>query len=239
MQQKRVRVLEKIAGAIYREWFVHFRFPGYEKAGMVSSMLGPIPKNWEVRSLLDFCEFVRGVEPGSENYTKDAGEGRIRFLRVGDLSKRDSAIYAPKNLVGDKVLMPKDIAITLDGSLGLVRIGLNGGYSTGIRKVVIHDRRAVGWSFAYHLLGSESIQAVIHAHAKGTTIKHAGTAVEHMYFANPPVKLIEEFERITSSILEQVLVLENQIENLRRTRDLLLPRLLSGQINVNHMESVV
>jgi len=230
--QRRIRILEAMARALYCEWFVHFRFPGHEKLPRVASPLGDIPKGWEVRRVAEFAEFARGIEPGSKAYTKESAPNHIKFLRVGDLSKRDSDIFIPLELAEGRILEPLDIAITLDGSVGLVRLGLAGAYSTGVRKVVIGDTSRLGWSFAYQLLMTDSIQATIQAHAKGTTIKHAGTAVAALEFVSPPPALVEQFEKATAPMLKQVLALQDQIQNLRRTRDLLLPRLLSGQVEL-------
>lgn len=230
--QRRISILEEMARTVYREWFVHFRFPDHDKQSRVASPLGDIPKGWEVRKVAEFADFIRGFEPGSEAYSKEPALNRIKFLRVGDLSKRDSEIYIQTELVEGRILEPFDIAITLDGSVGLVRLGLSGAYSTGIRKLVIRDESRLGWSFAYHLLLSDSIQATIQAHAKGTTIKHAGSAVAAIEFVSPPAHLIRQFEMSTAPMLKLILIFQNKIENLRRTRDLLLPRLLSGQINL-------
>jgi type I restriction enzyme S subunit len=185
-----------------------------------------------VRKVSEFAEFVRGFEPGSDAYQKEPGEDRIKFLRVGDLSKRNSDLYIDERLAEGRVLAPLDIAITLDGSVGQVRLGLHGAYSSGIRRVDVKDLSRIGWSFAYHLLLSDASQATIQAHARGTTIKHAGTAVAALAFVSPPSVLIEKFERATAPMLRQVLSLQDQIENLRRTRNLLLPRLLSGHLAV-------
>lgn len=233
--QKRIKILEAMARAVYCEWFVYFRYPGHERHTRVSSCLGRIPRGWEIRKVAEFANFVRGFEPGSNAYKKQPGEGRIKFLRVGDLSKRDSDLYIDARIAEGKILEPIDIAITLDGTVGLVRLGLSGAYSSGIRRVDLKDPSRLGWSFAYQLLLSDSIQATIQAHAKGTTIKHAGSAVADLAFVSPPSSLIDRYEAMTGPMLRQVLKLQDQIENLRRTRDLLLPNLLSGQINMESL----
>jgi type I restriction enzyme S subunit len=230
--QRRIRILDTIARALYSEWFEHFRVPGHKKIPRVASPLGEIPKGWEVRKVADFADFIRGFEPGSEAYNHESSPDRIKFLRVGDFSKRDSATFINAQLAEGRLITPTDIAITLDGTVGIVRMGLAGAYSTGIRKVVVKDKQRLGWSFAYHLLLSHSIQATVHAHAKGTTIKHAGGAVAALEFVSPPPIYIERFENATAPMLKQIIVLQEQIQNLRRTRDLLLPRLLSGQIEL-------
>lgn len=228
--KRRIRLLEEMLRVVYREWFVYYRFPGYENFPRIISSLGDIPKGWEVRKVVEFADFVRGIEPGSEAYARESRPNYIKFLRVGDLSKRDSDIFIPLGLAGGRILEPFDIAITLDGSVGLVRVGLSGAYSTGVRKVVVHDESRLGWSFVYNLLLSDSIQATIQAHSKGATIKHAGTAVAALEFVSPPPALIERFEHVTAPMLKEILALQDQIQNLCRTRDLLLPRLLSGQV---------
>lgn len=230
--QRRIRILEAMSRTLYREWFVHFRFPSHETHARVASTLGEIPKGWEVCKLAELVDFVRGFEPGSDAYTSEPAPNRIKFLRVGDFSKRDSDTFIAAELADGRTLDVQDIAITLDGSVGLVRIGLAGAYSTGIRKLVVRDKARLGWSFLYHLLLSESIQATIQAHAKGTTIKHAGSAVAAFEFVSPPPVLVEKFEWATAPMFHQVLNLQEQMQNLRRTRDLLLPRLLSGQVSL-------
>ena len=230
--QRRIRILESMARALYSEWFVHFRFPRSESCPRVASSRGEIPQGWEVRKIAEFAKFVRGFEPGSDAYKKDPADNRIKFLRVGDLSKRDSDLFVDEDLVDGRILAPEDIAITLDGSVGLVRVGLQGAYSSGIRRVDIQDAKRLGWSFMHQLLLSDATQATISAHAKGATIKHAGSAVAALEFVSPPTEVIAEFENLTAPMLKQVLGLQAKIDTLQRTRDLLLPRLLSGQIDV-------
>lgn len=234
---RRIRILEEMARALYREWFVHFRFPGHETIPRVASPLGLIPKEWKVHHVTDFADFIRGIEPGSQSYATLPSDGLVRFLRVGDFSKRDSNIYVREELLQARLLTPEDIAITLDGSVGLVRLGLSGGYSSGIRKMVLRDPVRLGWSFAFQLLCSEQVQAVIHAHSKGTTIKHAGSAIEKLQFAVPPPSLMSCFETVTAPMLRQRLNLDRAIRNLRQTRDLLLPRLLSDSISFVNTEA--
>lgn len=232
---RRIRILEEMAQNLYREWFVKFRFPGHEKIRMVDSPLGKIPEEWEVQGLSEYVEFVRGVEPGSKNYLTQHEEGHIPFLRVGDLGKRESSIFIEASTAKRRLLNPDDIAITMDGTVGLVSIGLEGAYSSGIRRVVPKKECSIGRAFIFQLLQSEHIQAIIHAHAKGTTIKHASSSIDHMIFACPEETLIDGFEERAVPMREQILALARQNTNLRRTRDLLLPKLISGELDVSEL----
>ena len=66
---RRIQILEDMARSLYREWFVHFRFPGHENTPMVESALGLIPEGWEFVPLRDLCEFTIGGDWGSEEAT--------------------------------------------------------------------------------------------------------------------------------------------------------------------------
>ena len=72
--RRRIEILEEMARLLYREWFVHFRFPGHEDVELVDSDLGSIPEGWTVLRLVEACSLVMGQSPKSEYYN-DVGEG--------------------------------------------------------------------------------------------------------------------------------------------------------------------
>lgn len=233
---QRIKILEEIARNLYDEWFVRFRFPGHEKVKMVDSPLGKIPEGWEIANLADMVDFIRGVEPGSRNYLDYPEAGTVPFLRVGDFGDRASKIFVKEELVNNRILTKEDIALTLDGTVGIVRIGLQGAYSTGIRKVKTRDIKRLPWSYLYFLLLSEYMQQIIKASARGTTIIHAGSAIEHMVSPLPPIEVIRLFDNLTSLVLKSIIILNDKVNLLCRTRDLLLPRLISGELDVSALD---
>lgn len=230
---RRIQILEQMAQEIYKEWFVNFRFPGHEKVKMIDSGtdFGKIPEGWEIEKVKDFVDFARGFEPGSKNYQEQHGEGLIPFLRVGDLGNRQSKIFIKKELVGDRVLNKDDIVISMDGSVGIVRMGLEGAYSSGIRKIIIKSK-ALNKPFVWQLLLSEDIQNIIKEHARGTTILHAGESINQMEFVLSTDRIMKEFFDKEELIMKLLSDLTDQNQNLRRTRDLLLPKLVTGEIEV-------
>ncbi|MDF1541199.1 MAG: hypothetical protein P1Q69_20035, partial [Candidatus Thorarchaeota archaeon] len=177
-------------------------------------------------------EFVRGVEPGSKNYMAVTDEGRVPFLRVGDFGSRSSNIYIDATLAKGKVLEPEDMAITMDGTPGLVSFGMKGAFSSGIRKVIPKEQCGIGWSFIYELLLSDEIQSTVERFAKGTTILHASSSLNHMVFLKPTETLLDLFEDTTAPVLRQILLLNDQNQQLSQARDLLLPRLMNGEVAV-------
>ena len=85
--QRRIQILETMAGALYREWFIEFRFPGHENVTRVSSSLGNIPQGWEVKKIKDVCHLTMGQSPKSEFYNQ-IGEGQPFHQGVTDYGDR-------------------------------------------------------------------------------------------------------------------------------------------------------
>ncbi len=232
---KRIKILEQMADAIYKEWFVKFRFPGYEKVKFIDSELGKIPEGWEVKQLDKYVDFERGTEPGSDNYENFPSNNNIPFLRVGDLGNRNSEVFVNVLLAKDKILNEDDIVVSMDGTPGIVKIGLLGCYSTGIRKLIIKNN-TIKKSFLYFLMLSEHIQNIIKAYSKGTTILHAGESIKHMNFVLPDKLIMEIFDNMVSPMMKEILLIQRQNKILRQTRDILLPKLISGELDVSDLE---
>jgi len=229
----RIQILEQTSQAVYAEWFVNFRFPGHEKVKMVNSgtNFGEIPDDWKVTNLSELVDFVRGIEPGSDNYKSEYKAGRIPFLRVGDLGSRNSNIFIDSDLVGDNVVSKTDIAVTMDGTVGRVAIGFYGAYSTGIRKLVIKNK-IINREYLYLLMLSDFIQDIIKSHAKGTTILHASESIKYMQFVLPNQKIMDDLCILAKPLIDGILVLREQNQNLANARNLLIPKLVTGEIKI-------
>lgn len=211
---KRIENLEEIARVAYEEWFVENQ-----------------PNDWKTEKLNKYVDFVRGIEPGSNSYINENGEGLIQFLRVGDIGSRNSELFIKTELAKGKILKEDDIVVSLDGTVGIVKIGMVGCYSTGIRKLKILNNY-ISKAFLYCLMKSEDIQKSIKANARGTTIMHAGSAVDKMVFTLPPQDVMDEFTEIVEPMIKEILILNKKNKNLISTRDLLLPKLMSGEIEL-------
>lgn len=231
------KTLENMAQAIFKQWFVDFEFPNedgepYKSSGgeMVESELGMIPKGWEVVHLKDKLNFERGIEPGSKNYSKTYFERSIPFYRVGDMLGV-AENYVDKNLINDKTLKTRDVAVSFDGTVGRVVTGLRGSYSTGIRKIYAKKGEYFPNCFIYFLFKTEFIQSTIMQYATGTTILHASESIE--YLAIPyHEEIIKKFVPIIEAIFNTIVNKKKENESLSNTRDILLPKLMSGEIRV-------
>lgn len=227
VNRKRIHLLEEAARLLFREWFVYFNFPGNEKIGFENCL----PVGWERETLSKYVVFKRGVEPGTDNYLESREVDTFPFYRVSDLITRKPEIFVDELQVKGALLEKKDIVVSLDGSVGIVSMGLEGCYSTGIRKLVIKGKR-INRAFLYCLMQSYYIQGIINAYSKGTTIQHAGESIKHMNPILPPQNLMDKFGAIVEPMLDEILNLFDQNQKLAQARDLLLPQLMSGKIEV-------
>ena len=232
---KRIKLLEESARLTYEEWFLRFCIDGKKLDIDPETKL---PFGWQDVLLTDYIDLLRGVEPGSSKYEEVKTDSNIPFIRVGDLSKRDSDIYVSKDLANNKIIDKDDILLSLDGSPGKVRFGLSGCYSTGIRKAVSKQKN-VSSIFIYNLLNSPYIQGLIEAYATGATILHAGSSVKKMRLVLPTDEVLDKYNNIEMKKFQLILNLSDEIKLLKEARDILLPRLMTGMIDTDDMDIAV
>ena len=234
--------LEEIAQTLYTKWFVNFDFPNeegkpYKSSGgkMIDSELGEIPVGWKIGKMIDYFEFIKGIEVGSANYLNKNFENTIRFIRVGDMESLDGSTYIENTLIKSILCNSDDVLISMDGSIGRVVNGLNGCYSSGIRNVIAKDDLFNSKGFIYLLLKSERVQYTINQFVHGSVIKHAGKSINHLKFIVPTEEYMIEFKRVIEPIYNQII--KNKLENqeLKEIRDLLLPYLMTGKISVDNV----
>ena len=244
--QRRIRLLEAMARALYREWFVHFRFPGHEKHPRVASPLGDIPQGWEVTELAKVCADGKGIQTGpfgSQLHEADYSDEGVPVVMPKDLIgfriRTDSIARIPE-ATADKLsrhrMQPGDIVYGRRGDIGrraFVMSHQTGWFcGTGCLRIRPNPRLVDGW-FLFNYLGQDDVVGLIQGRAQGVTMPNLNTGVlSSVPVRLPPRKLQDDFGRLTFPMAEAREALTAKIENLRRTRDLLLPRLLSGQIHL-------
>ena len=225
--QRRIRILEAMARALYREWFVHFRFPGHENHPRVASPLGEIPEGWEVKPLASVCRLTMGQSPKSEFYNQ-TGEGQPFHQGVTDFGGRFPTDRLFCTVEG-RVASPGDILFSVRAPVGRMNIA--------DKKIIIGR----GLSAIRH---NEGCQAFLWEQLRnrfteddmmGNGAIFAAVTKDDMQGIEilcPPQILIASAEEVLVPIHSEVATLTRQTQTLRRTRDLLLPRLLSGQVEV-------
>jgi len=224
--QRRIKILEEMARRLYREWFVHFRFPGHEGCRFVDSPLGEIPEGWRIEPLGDIAQITMGLSPKGDSYNEEAiGTPLINGpVEYGErFPKRIKWTTSPT-----KTCSKGSLIICVRGSTTGKYVKSDGEYCLG-RGVCSLSSGFQG--FADQLFISEL--PILLRQAGGSTFPSWTTnqLLNHQVIS-PPLVILTRFEEVAKPINEQISVIDKQIQNLRRTRDLLLPRLLSGQIDV-------
>ena len=192
--------LENLLMSIFNSWFINFEVYNKSNGMKFDESFGDVPRLWSVEMLEDYVDFVTGVEPGSKNYHEKPEINDIPFIRVGDLGSRTNAVFIDKSLSKNKILSFDDIVLSLDATVGIVKMGLKGAYSTGMRKLLIKNDD-INKPFLYCLVKSKRIQRIIETFATGTTILHAGKSIKHMNFVLSDKQTMNQFGKIGNPIL--------------------------------------
>jgi len=224
---KRIKILEEMALMIYREWFVNFRFPGHEKVKMVKSELGMIPEGWGVKKLGEICNIVMGQSPKSEFYN-DTGKGLPFHQGVTDFGGRfpSDRMYCT---VQNRIAEAGDILFSVRAPVGRINIA-NKQIVIGRGLCAIRSKTG-SQAFVYQQLKNEFSEEDIMG---GGTIFKSITKddVHGIKVVMPIEKVVKNLEEIIKPIFEQLENLYEKIGNLRSTRDFVLPKLISGEIDL-------
>jgi len=228
---RRIAILEEMAQLLYREWFARFRFPGHEDVEMVESELGPIPKGWGVERLEEVCVLTMGQSPKSVFYNED-GEGLPFHQGVTDFGAwfPRTRIYCTqiKRLAEDG-----DILFSVRAPVGRINVadrrivigrGLSAIRSKAGNQIFILFQLKEKFQEEDSMGGGTIFKAVTKADMQGILLMI------------PSQELIAEFEQTADMILQQIKNLMYRNAILRTTRDLLLPRLISGEVDVAQLE---
>lgn len=253
--QRRIRILEEMARSLYREWFVQFRYPGHESVSLVDSSLGSIPQGWEVKVLGSLMNEQIGGGWGKdvpdEKHTEPAWVIRgtdIPDGRACQVTSVPHRFHGVSN-IRSRRLQEGDIVFEVSGgSKGqpvgrtlLVTPQLLSAFENeavicaSFCKRICPDTTAYSSELLYlsFLEGYESGE-IEQFQVQSTGISNFKWTEYIAKTARviPPELLRMRFRELVMPMLSQVATLGLQTANLRRTRDLLLPRLLSGQINL-------
>ncbi len=258
--QRRIKNLEEIARALYREWFVHFRFPGYKSVPKVPSSLGEIPLGWEVKKLEDLITNHIGGGWGKdvpdEYHNEPAWVIRgtdipeVRYSQLGGVPYR---IHTTSNLRSRR-LNAGDIVFEVSGGSKGQPVGRTLLISPGLLTSLGGD--VICASFCKRIqpdidrYGSELLYlSFLEGYESGEIEQYQvqSTGISNFkwteYLANtnrvvPPNSLQLKFHNHVTPLFTQIATLGCKMYNLRRTRDILLPRLLSEQIPLTTKENI-
>jgi type I restriction enzyme S subunit len=229
--QRRIKIMEAMARALYREWFVELRFPGHERLPRVASPMGAIPRGWDPVLFTEIADVLSGGTPKTD--VSEYWNGEIPFFTPRDAPTGFYVQDTEKHITelglsecASELYPPDTVFITARGTVGKVALS-SVPMAMNQSCYALRGRTGIPQRFLF-LMTLEQVD-YLRTNTGGATFDTIVVdTFRGMKVVKPDREIVVRFARQTDAIFEQVNTLQRQIENLRRTRDLLLPRLLSG-----------
>ena len=243
-------VLEEMARGVFEDWFVSFRFPGHESVPIVDTPDGPLPEGWRVAALGDLCPGKTGIQTGPFGSQ----------LHKEDYTEEGVPVVMPKNIIDLRVVtdgiarIPQDLANSLARhvmAVGDIVYGRRGDIGrrafisdwedgffcgTGCLRLRPEPTQAAP-RYLFMALGTPETEGSIQARATGATMPNLSVGVmKDVPVLQPTLDVQEGFCSVVEPMQAIVSNLLAANEHLAASRDLLLPRLISGQLSVEAAE---
>ena len=231
--RRRIQLLEQSARLLYKEWFISLRFPGHEHVKINNG----VPEGWERKKIVDVCETVGGGTPSTT--VSDYWDGDITWVVPSDITRNGCLVLidserkiSEKGLRGSsaKMVPPNTILMTSRASVGYFAL-MDREVCTnqGFINIIPHDKQ----SRMYILFNLMSRVNEIRSNAKGSTYPEISKSrFRGMDLLFPTKAVMWDFGVVTEDIVNQIRCLKKQILSLEKARDILLPRLMSGDVVV-------
>ena len=245
---RRIKILEEMAQTLYREWFVKFRFPGHQKVKMVDSPLGKIPEGWEVATIDDVLATLEsgsrpkgGIDPEARGVPSIGAENIIGLGRY-DYSKEKFVTREFFDNMNRGHIQSGDILLYKDGA----QIGRKSMFRDGFPHVeccinehvfIFRTNGQCSQNYLFFWLDQpEMTQNIINLNANAAQPGINQSGVRGLPIFLPLAPLLEKAEEVLEPMLEALFNYAKRNNTLRQTRDLLLPRLISGELDVSEFE---
>jgi|LSQX01.2.fsa_nt_gb type I restriction enzyme S subunit len=229
--RRRIQLLEESARLLYQEWFVHLRFPGHEKVKMIDG----VPEGWEIKPISSFGRVITGKTPSTKNAAYYGDD--VPFIKTPDMHGNVFVVSTLQSLSesGSKsqqsTLLPSGcIMVSCIGTVGVVSINpLEAHTNQQINSVIPENKHLVEFLFC----GLKKIKPMLEAIGASSTMNNVNKSkFSSIEILAPSEKLITEFHLAVASTFELILSLQKQNLALAKARDLLLPKLMSGELTV-------
>ena len=230
---KRIRLLEQMAENLYKEWFVRFRFPGYENTKFVDG----IPSDWQILRMSEFCH----VTDGTHDTPKPINDGGVplvtgKCIKNGfiDFNEPYNISYQDHESISKRSgLQTGDILFSNIGTVGTTCL-VNYDREFSVKNVIIFKPSNIKVSnYLYSWLNSDSIQAIFATQTNGASQQFVGlNFMRRFKILVPNENVLDLYSDRIKPIRTEIVKLHDINENLTKQRDMLLPRLMSGKLEV-------
>lgn len=222
---RRMRLLEQMAENLYKEWFVRFRFPEHEKVEMVNGL----PKGWERKELSDIADITYGYAFKSNKFCSDNSLNAV--VRIRDIQNNSTETYTDESCDERYLIVRNALLIGMDGIFHMC-------LWNGERAYL--NQRVVMLNSKYNDMCNYLLYFAIRPQIKyweqvivGTTVAHLGDKhLKKIKVLIPDTNTLRLANKVIESAMKEINDLQQQNQLLTRQRDLLLPRLMSGKLEV-------
>lgn len=228
--QKQIKLLEEAAQRLYKEWFVDLRFPGHENTKIVDG----VPEGWERKKVNSIIELQSGFAFKSSTFD-DNGTYKIVTIKnvkdgAFDGDNVSKIVAIPDKMPKHCILADGDILLSLTGNVGRVCIVNGKSYLLNQRVAKLAtDYKA----FTYCLFRSRDMFIEVNNLANGAAQQNVSPIrIGEMKILLPNSELLQEFESIVFKSIARIISLQSQLHLLTEARDRLLPKLMSGDIEI-------
>jgi len=242
--KRRIALLEKMAEEIYREWFVRFRFPGNQTAEFEKG----IPKGWHIDKAEAFFSHIKGKSYKGDELSENL-ESSIPFVTLKSFQRgggyREEGLkyytgaFRKQQVVyeGDVVMAVTDMTqerVVVGRVARVPEIGAKGAViSLDVIKLV---PKTISSTFLYCYMKYSGFGDFIKSFANGANVLHLkADLVTQQVIVIPPIDLREKFDEIAGPMHKQIEYLRKKNKNLMETKNMLLPRLISGKLSVENL----
>jgi type I restriction enzyme S subunit len=236
---QRIKTLENMAQVIYKEWFVNLRFPGHKKIKMVKSKLGMIPDEWEVVKSSDAIVVNPSIKV-DKNIPKP-------YVDMGGLSEASMIIEPKEQRTGSNgskyqngdTLFARITPCLENGKTGFVQFLAEGEEGIGSTEFIVLRSKSLSPEFVYFLARSEDFRNNAIKSMTGASGRQRvqSECFNKYLLAQPRQNILDKFTEIVRPMFQSIFQLDSKNKNLRKTRDLLLPKLISGEIDLEGLQT--
>lgn len=230
--RKQIKLLEEAAQRLYQEWFVDLRFPGHEHTKIVDG----VPEGWRIRAVSDFGEVIAGKTPSTSRL--EYYDGNIPFVTIPDMHNTIYPLSTGKrlseqgaNTQKNKFLPPDSVMVSCIATVGLVNIASEWCQTNQqINSVILEDKKDL-YFFYFAMKRIKSLLDGVGSN--GATMTNVNkTKFESIKILYPGNYLTNCFFEVSMPIFQKVLVLSKENQSLQQARDRLIPKLMSGEVEV-------
>ena len=237
---RRIKILEEMAQTICNEWFVKFRFPWHSKVRMVKSELGDMPEGWGVKQLNDVIDIRSGFAFKSGTFTH---EGKYRLVTIRNVqngkfvAESDSRLQdIPEKTPEYCLLKNGDILLSLTGNVGRVCLCYGKDYLLNQRVAKLVPKDKADWSYVYFMYLQPQFRTKLEMISTGVAQQNLSPVeMGKIKILYPTEILRKSYGDLCNPILKNILMLFQKNSILNQARDLLLPRLISGELNIENL----